>query len=144
MSLFLWVIAGAILGLASPLMLRQLQRRREAVQGSAPASRPPGRSRAGSARPRNPFAAVSIRPDLESPCEAVMKTHGQRYLAVKAPPLPVPGCDRSRCGCRYVRHADRRASGGDRRNPFAQFGGYTPRHLQQCRRDRTDRRQRRT
>lgn len=144
MSLFLWVIAGAILGLASPLMLRQLQRRREAVRGSAPAGRPSGRSRAETARPRNPFAAVSIRPDIESPCDAVTKTNGQRYLAVKAPPLPVPGCDRRTCGCRYVRYADRRAPAGDRRNPFAQFGGYTPGHARQCRRDRTDRRQRRT
>jgi hypothetical protein len=49
----------------------------------------------------------------------------RRFLAVKAPSLPVPGCDRGNCNCRYVRLADRRAP-EDRRDPHAHFGGITP------------------
>ena len=49
----------------------------------------------------------------------------QRFLAVRAPALPVPGCDRKKCECRYIRHADRRAP-GDRRDAFGRHGGLTP------------------
>lgn len=118
-----WVLLGVALGLASPFMVLHLQRRRDIARVTpGPVSRA---QRAELARPKNPFAAVSIRPCVESPCAAVLSSHHVRYLAVRAPPLPLPGCDRKQCGCRYVRHADRR-SPGDRRDGFARFGGLIP------------------
>ena len=121
MSMIVWVLLGVALGLVSPFMVLQLQRRRDVARSRLPASQVP----AGVVRPANPFAAVSIRPAADSPCAAVLALNHQRYLAVRAPSLPVPGCDRQKCGCRYIRYADRR-SAGDRRDPFARFGGITP------------------
>ncbi len=121
MSILMWVLLGAALGLASPFMVLRLQRRRDAIRAGLPVRSVP----LDEIRPRNPFAAVSIRPCADSPCAAVVQMHHQRYLAVRAPTLPVPGCDRQKCGCRYIRHADRR-SGGDRRDSLARFGGLTP------------------
>jgi hypothetical protein len=122
MGTLAWVIAGAALGLVSPFMFMQFRRWRDAARAGVHLA--PER-RAQVIRPHNPFAAVSIRPDLQSPCEAVVKMQTQRFLAVRAPGLPVSGCDRKKCDCRYVRHDDRRAS-GDRRDPFGRFGGLTP------------------
>ena len=129
-----WVILGVALGLASPFMILQLQRRRDMARaGAGPVSRA---QRAEFARPKNPFAAVSIRPCAESPCAAVLDMHHIRFLAVRAPPLPVSGCDRQQCGCRYIRHTDRRTP-SDRRNAFARFGGLMP-NVGKDRRSRDD------
>lgn len=136
MSMIMWLLLGVALGIASPFMVLQLQRRRDAVRGGLS----PGTIAADEARPRNPFAAVSIRPAADSPCDAVLKMHHQRYLAVRAPSLPVPGCDRQKCGCRYIRYADRRAS-ADRRDVFARFGGITPNISGERRSREQDRRQ---
>lgn len=126
MGIVAWVVLGLALGLGSPFLFMQLQRRRDLARaGARGAEAMPAARRAQLARPRNPFAAVTIRPCAESPCAAVLKMHNTRYLAVRAPRLPVPGCDRANCGCGYVRHADRRTP-GDRRDAFAQFGGYSP------------------
>jgi len=84
------------------------------------------------------FAAVAIQPGLIA-CDAVSQLGRRRMLEKDAPALPVPGCDESRCRCRYVKFADRRA-GEDRRTPFGnshldRFGTSHP-----DKRDRTDRR----
>src|SRR5690554_5301386 len=92
----------AVAAIIAALVLMQWQRTRADA-------RPGGRADARS-RPANPFAAVTIRPALHSPCEAVLKLQDQRFLAIKAPRIPVPGCDRQRCECRYVRYADRRGT----------------------------------
>ena len=132
-----WVILGVALGVASPFMFMQLQRRRDVARaGGGSLSRA---QRAEIARPKNPFAAVSIRPCAENPCAAVLDMHHIRFLALRAPSLPVPGCDRQKCGCRYIRHADRR-SPGDRRNAFAHFGGLIPTIGKDRRAPREDRR----
>jgi hypothetical protein len=135
MGTLAWIIAGATLGLASPFMVLQLQRRRDAARAGAS-----GRvNRAEAVRPGNPFAAVSIRPCAESPCAAVVQMHHQRYLALRAPALPVAGCDRKTCGCRYIRHADRRST-GDRRDSLARWGGLTPKMGKERRASSDDRR----
>jgi hypothetical protein len=103
-------------------MVLQFQRRRDAVRPGLSAGIVP----ADVVRPRNPFAAVSVRPCADRPCNAVLQIAHQRFLAVRAPSLPVAGCDRGQCGCRYIRHTDRRAPGGDRRDQLARFGGLTP------------------
>ncbi len=136
MGMVAWVMLVVALAVASLFAFMQFQRRRDisrSVGGSARVSR------AEAMRPSNPFAAVSIRPCLDDPCTAVMKLHDQRYLAVKAPSLPAPGCDRKHCGCRYIRHADRR-SPSDRRDSFARFGGLTPKFGRDQRVPRDDRR----
>jgi len=109
------------IGMATPFLVVQLQRRRDLFRAGpvAPAMRQE------LARPANPFAAVSIRPCTARPCAAVVAMAGTRHIAVRAPRLPVPGGDRQSCGCRYVRHADRRVP-GDRRDGFARFGGLIP------------------
>jgi hypothetical protein len=33
--------------------------------------------------------------------------------------VPLPSCDMAKCECRYVRHEDRRGSGGDRRGIYS-------------------------
>lgn len=54
------------------------------------------------------YQAVSIRFGARA-CEAAKKTDQERYLAMEAPNLPLPGCDRSStCKCRYRHHPDRR------------------------------------
>lgn len=66
------------------------------------------------------FHAVAIRFPANA-CAAAKQMAGVRHLAREAPPLPLPGCDVSRCECRYVHYDDRR-SGKDRRSPFAPGG----------------------
>jgi hypothetical protein len=121
MSALTWIFLGVGVGLISPFMVLQLQRHRAAARiGMSPAQAP-----ADALPPRNPFAGVAIRPCRESPCAAVTALADKRFLAVRAPALPVPGCDRTTCNCRYVRFADRRAP-DDRREAYARFGGFKP------------------
>ena len=54
-----------------------------------------------------PFHAVSIAPGMRA-CEAAYRMQEERFLSKEAPPLPLPGCDRSKCTCSYQHHADRR------------------------------------
>jgi hypothetical protein len=132
MGTLAWSIVGITLGLATPFMVMQLHRWRDEARAGASGLV----NRAEAVRPGNPFAAVSIRPCAESPCAAVMQMHHQRYVAVRAPALPVAGCDRKKCGCRYIRHSDRRSL-GDRRDSLARFGGLTPK-MNKERRARSD------
>ncbi len=130
-----WILAGVLIGSITPFLVVQFQRRRDLVRaGSAPVI--PQRE---VMRPANPFAAVSIRAADTDPCKAVLAMTEMRYLAVRAPQLPVVGCDRKRCNCRFVRHADRRVTGSERRDAFARFGGLLP----QTRRERRTREDRR-
>lgn len=122
MNVLVGMLLGVALVLASLFVVQHLKRRRDVMRTGA-ARRQVSRK---SVRPGNPFAAVSIRPGVESSCEAVRQFSGQRYLAVRAPSLPVPGCDSGKCGCRYRRYADRRASDDDRRDEFGRYGGITP------------------
>lgn len=67
------------------------------------------------AKPRGPYQATSIRAN-SCGCHAVKVLGKQRFLTSgTVPKLPLPECSASTCDCRYVRHADRRTSQGDRR-----------------------------
>jgi hypothetical protein len=66
------------------------------------------------------FHAVSIKPGAYA-CATVNKIAGQRFLASKAPTLPLPECDANECDCHFIHHDDRR-SGKDRRSPFTPGG----------------------
>ena len=59
------------------------------------------------------YHAVSIRPG-ETCCAAAKQFGRMRFLADKAPRLPLPECDSAECACRYSHFADRR-EGFDRR-----------------------------
>jgi hypothetical protein len=85
--------------------------------------------------------AVSVESD-SMVCDAARKLGDQRFLSAEAPPLPLPGCDRGRCECRYVHHEDRRV-GEERRMPFTAFGGFGLQSPEGERRKRLDRRGRR-
>ena len=91
-------------------------RRREAPGASSPAAPASGVNPDGSGR----FHAISIRARPDA-CDAAREIHGLRFLSAEVPELPLPECDVANCGCRFVRHRDRR-SGDDRRSPFQ--GGY--------------------
>ena len=59
------------------------------------------------------YHAVSIRAG-DPCCEAARQFGSMRMLSVKAPALPLPGCNVATCTCRYSHYSDRR-SGTDRR-----------------------------
>lgn len=64
------------------------------------------------------YHAVSIDPG-SCGCSAINAIGMKRFLtAGTVPSLPLADCNRSTCGCRYVRHADRRSSQGNRRAIF--------------------------
>jgi hypothetical protein len=71
-------------------------------------------------------------------CDAVKRIGAKRFLPGEAPGLPVPGCDRSHCNCRYAHHGDRRDD--DRRHPFAQHASLPPSSAGGERRTKKDRR----
>ena len=66
------------------------------------------------------YHAVSVKPGAYA-CSAANNIAGQRFLASKAPSLPLPECDASECDCHFVHHNDRR-TGKDRRSPFTSGG----------------------
>lgn len=66
------------------------------------------------------FHAVSIKYETNA-CEQAKDMSGRRFLASKAPRLPLPGCQVGNCKCRFIHHKDRRAN-KDRRSPFAPGG----------------------
>ena len=63
------------------------------------------------------FHSVSIKLSKNA-CSAAEELSGHRFLAAKAPMLPLPGCDADECTCRFEHHEDRR-SRKDRRSPFS-------------------------
>jgi hypothetical protein len=58
-------------------------------------------------KPPAAFHAVSIATGPGC-CAEVRRLRGQRFLSREAPLLPVKGCDRPNCTCRYEHHEDRR------------------------------------
>jgi hypothetical protein len=53
------------------------------------------------------YHAVSIAPGPKC-CAAANVARGKRFLSREAPKLPLAGCDRADCTCRYEHHEDRR------------------------------------
>jgi hypothetical protein len=65
-------------------------------------------SKSGQARQANPWHAVGIVCP-EGSCAAAIACHGQRFLAAKAPGLPLAGCTQPQlCRCTYRHYQDRR------------------------------------
>jgi hypothetical protein len=95
------------------LLIRLLGRRRDADQTGKPARK----------RIVSPYAAVSIR-GTRAACERSKQLAGERFLNSERPPLPLPGCDATRCDCYFVEHDDRRR-GHDRRSPYSPNTGHT-------------------
>lgn len=58
------------------------------------------------ALPRGKYEAVTIRV-CNLPCKAVLEKRDAVFLVAEAPPLPLPGCNRS-CNCEWVHRPDRR------------------------------------
>ena len=58
------------------------------------------------------FAAVEIRRGSRA-CEAARALEGERFLANQSPALPLAGCSKARCDCRFAKLSDRRTD--DRR-----------------------------
>lgn len=90
------------------------------------------------ASPGSEMHAVSIQMG-PFPCDAVRGLREQRFLSADAPPLPRPGCDKSRCDCRYRHHSDRRTH-EDRRYPIPALNGFDSMHQRGERRSTGDRR----
>ncbi len=123
---FLLVIAVAAL-IALAFWWRQRERRRQARASRA--QEPAGVT--------ENYRCVELRyPD--DACDAVKRIGAQRFLPAEAPGIPVPGCDRGRCSCRYAHHEDRRDD--DRRHPFAEKASQPPPSVGGERRSRKDRR----
>ncbi len=55
-----------------------------------------------------PFRSVSIVSNAPR-CKTAIRVKDERFLAVEAPPLPLPGCTSENCHCRYHYHDDRRS-----------------------------------
>jgi hypothetical protein len=89
---------------------------------NAPAATPTQAPRPGAAPkqlpPRvNAYQAVEVVPCLKS-CDAAREVSGTRFLARRAPALPLGICDRkAECTCRFRKHDDRRV--GPQRSPYA-------------------------
>jgi len=57
--------------------------------------------------PARAFSGVEIRPGMPA-CAAATALAGERFLAGKAPDLPLRGCTQARCRCAFVKYPDRR------------------------------------
>ena len=80
--------------------------------------KPQTRIRLKHVEPLTPYRAVSVRAGYVS-CEAAKQFGNKRFLANKAPRLPLPECTCETCNCSYVHHADRRR-GFDRRKELGE------------------------
>jgi hypothetical protein len=122
-----------VLILALLLAIAWLMRKR--AEAAASGSRTNLRRKGGTTE----FHSVSIRLSKNA-CAAAEDLSDQRFLATKAPMLPLPGCDADECTCRFEHHEDRR-SRKDRRSPFSPGGmGRGTSTGQSEHRDGTDRR----
>lgn len=66
-------------------------------------------ARTSAAPSAHPYQAISIHPGA-SCCNSAKKLESHRFLARKAPQLPLPDCTMGdACKCRYVKHPDRRS-----------------------------------
>ncbi len=75
---------------------------------------------------------------VEPACDAARAIGAARFLPDGAPTLPLPGCSRATCHCRYSDHPDRRAD--YRRNPYGQGVCMPPAEVGDDRRRGGDRR----
>ncbi len=66
-------------------------------------------------KPAGPYHAVSVKP-CEDACQAVQALAGKPLLPDEVPRLPVEGCGRLNCECRYAHYDDRRGYRDDRRS----------------------------
>ena len=65
----------------------------------------------------NAYQAVAVIPCAKA-CAAARESTGQRFLARRAPALPLAGCDLpGQCTCRFRKYEDRRV--GPQRTPYA-------------------------
>lgn len=65
----------------------------------------------------HPYHCVEIVGD-EGLCQSAIKLKGKRFLSDDAPALPLAGCTKADCSCRYQHHEDRRGQTEDRRLDF--------------------------
>lgn len=122
MILFSIFLAGALAACAAYyLRTRRVAAAPAAGRGgpSAKSTRAHARSGAASATERTaatartaelkapPFAAVEIRIGA-SACAAAQALGGQRFLASRAPSLPLRDCSEARCRCAFKKLSDRR------------------------------------
>ncbi len=64
----------------------------------------------------------TVQLDSRDLCPAFSAQAGKRYLSTEAPSLPLPGCNKKTCRCKYRylddrRSAERRSGMGDQRRP---------------------------
>lgn len=64
------------------------------------------------------YRGCTIQPE-KGACESAAKLKNKRFLQKDVPKLPLPGCGRLQCDCRYQHHQDRRHQDDDRRFPGA-------------------------
>ncbi len=147
MTTIVWITAGVTIGIISPWIIMRWCR---SAAGSVLPSTASGQGQITTASDQgqineemlvaDSWQAVTIRPSLES-CAAAIEQRGRRYLATEAPDLPLPGCDVTKCGCRFKNHEDRRDD-EDRRLEFGQFNNLNPRSGNEDRRLTGDRERR--
>lgn len=58
---------------------------------------------------RQRYAGVELQPAPAGCCKAAQGLAGRHFLLDEAPLLPLPGCDRLVCNCRYKRLVNRRS-----------------------------------
>jgi len=117
MNQALWISMGIAAGVGIGWLVQLLLLRPRRSMIPAPRRLPP----ATTPRPKA-FHGVSLNPGPD-PCDAVQSVLGRRYLSNDAPTLPLPGCDRQRCGCTYGHYRDRRDT-DDRRSGWGTYGGF--------------------
>jgi len=115
----MWLAIGTAIGLAYPRMATRWRRSlAESPRGSA---QPGGCTNENGIPAGKSHQGVTIRACVGS-CAVATAQQGHRYLAGKAPQLPLPGCDARNCSCRYERHVDRRAKRERRSERHGQLG----------------------
>lgn len=90
-----------------------------------------------------PYQCVEVVPasnilDSRDLCEAYHGQKGKRYLSMRAPSLPLAGCDKQSCKCRYKTYSDRRDD--DRRSAFGMHNSVNTLQESSDRRSYADRR----
>lgn len=81
------------------------------------------------------FATVSFI-SCGNRCTGARALNGRRYLPHKAPTIPLQGCSKKECRCRYSRHADRRSGTERRRALNPSVGHWLSNPNKFCRRKR--------
>jgi hypothetical protein len=132
-------LVGGLIAITTAVAMLRRSNPDSAIRPSGRGTQTAAKSRAdnGAASGSN-MHAVSIQMG-PFPCDAVRGLREQRFLSAEAPPLPRPGCDKSRCDCRYRHHSDRRTH-EERRLPIPTLDGFESMHQHGERRDSGDRR----